>query len=108
MQSYLAMKNKQQVLNMLGLARRAQKLTTGEDRVLAAIRGRQTGLVFFASDGGASSRKKFTDKCQSYNVYLCTEFTRAELSYAIGSSRSLLAVMDQGFSTKMKQLLTTS
>ena len=97
------MKNKQQVLNMLGLARRAQKLTTGEDRVLAAIRGRQTGLVFFASDGGASSRKKFTDKCQSYNVYLC-----AELSYAIGSSRSLLAVMDQGFSTKMKQLLTTS
>ncbi len=50
--------NRQKVLNLLGLARRANKLVTGQDLVLAAIRKQKVALVFLAHDGGASSQKK--------------------------------------------------
>ena len=42
-------KNKEkQVLNMLGLARRANKLITGQELVLSAIRANKAQIVFMA------------------------------------------------------------
>ena len=51
-------------------------------------------------------KKKITDKCNSYNVTCSLEFTRDELSAAIGSKRSIIAVTDAGFAKKFKQLLS--
>ena len=68
-QSYLAMENKieqRKALNLLGLARKAGKLTTGQDLVLAAIRSGKAKVVLMANDCGQSTQKKFTDKCKSY------------------------------------------
>lgn len=95
----------QKILNLLGLARRAGELTTGEGMVLKAIQQGQTKLVFLAQDAGEASQKKFRDKCQSYQVTLCQRFTRAQLSQAIGQSRSILAITQAGFTKKMNQLL---
>ncbi|KMO58564.1 50S ribosomal protein L7, partial [Lacticaseibacillus rhamnosus] len=53
---------KQAVLNLLGLARRASRLTTGDQLVLSAIRSGEAKLVFVASDASANTRKKFSDK----------------------------------------------
>ncbi len=63
-------------LNLLGLARKAGKLTTGQDLVLAAIRSGKAKVVLMANDCGQSTQKKFTDKCKSYDVALTTEFTK--------------------------------
>ena len=107
-QSYLAMENKieqQKALNLLGLARKAGKLITGQDLVLAAIRSGKAKVVLMANDCGQSTQKKFTDKCKSYDVALTTEFTKQELSAAIGAKRSLIAVTDPGFGKKIRQLL---
>ena len=60
-------------LNLLGLARKAGKLTTGQDLVLAAIRSGKAKVVLMANDCGQSTQKKFTDKCKSYDVALTTE-----------------------------------
>lgn len=99
-------KNKEkQVLNMLGLARRANKLITGQELVLSAIRANKAQIVFMANDCGKSTQKKFTDKCKSYGVALTTEFTKQELSGAIGAKRSLIAITDPGFGKKIHQLL---
>lgn len=71
-QSYLAMENKiqqQKALNLLGLARKAGKLTTGQDLVLAAIRSGKAKVVLMANDCGQSTQKKFTDKCKSYDEH---------------------------------------
>lgn len=106
-QNYLEMKTKEQVLNLLGLAQRARKLTSGEQQVLKEIRNGKAKLVFFASNGGAASLKKISDKCDSYGVHLNTDFNREELSAAIGSKRSIVAVADPGFSKKMKSLLVS-
>ncbi|MCP0886026.1 YlxQ-related RNA-binding protein [Ligilactobacillus sp. WILCCON 0076] len=100
------MENKQRILNLLGLARRASKIVTGEDMVLKQIRSQKVFLVFVANDAGPNTRKKFTDKCHSYNVTFSDVFTQAELSVAIGQKRSIVAVCDTGFSKKMRQLLS--
>lgn len=99
------MQNRQKLLNLLGLARRAGKLVTGEELVLNAIRSGKASLVFFASDGGESSKKKFTDKTNSYKIAFSKTFTRQELGDATGLARTVIAVADQGFAKKMREYL---
>ncbi|TYC50795.1 YlxQ-related RNA-binding protein [Weissella muntiaci] len=99
------MENKQKLLNLLGLARRAGKLVTGEEMVLSAVRSNKANLVFFAQDGGASSKKKFTDKTNSYDVAFITALTRQELADATGLARTVIAVADRGFAKKMREYL---
>jgi ribosomal protein L7Ae-like RNA K-turn-binding protein len=52
------MTNKQKILNMLGLARRAGKLVTGEELVVDEVRKQKAKLVFVASDASENTRKK--------------------------------------------------
>lgn len=99
------MENKQKVLQLLGLARRARKVETGVDLALAAVRSGKAKLVFCASDAGKNTIKKMTDKCQSYAVMCSLDLTQIELSDAIGSKRSVVAVTDTGFSKKFMELL---
>ncbi|WP_439818137.1 YlxQ-related RNA-binding protein [Weissella paramesenteroides] len=99
------MQNKQKLLNLLGLARRAGKLVTGESLVLNAIRSGKVSLVFFASDGGQTSKKKFTDKTTSYKVSFSTALTRQELADATGLARTVIGIADQGFAKKMREYL---
>ena len=97
---------KQAVLNLLGLARRASRLTTGDQFVLSAILTGEAKLVFVASDASANTRKKFSDKSSYYQVPLVTMFSKMDLSQAIGSDRAMIAVTDAGFAKKMQELLT--
>lgn len=105
--NYLAMENKQKILNLLGLAQRARKVVTGTETVLKQVRAHQAVIVFVASDSAANTRKRFTDKCRSYDVSLTLDFTELELSSAIGQKRSVIAVTDKGFGRKMLELLST-
>ena len=57
-------KNKEQVLNLLGIARRARQLQSGEEIVLKNIQTKKAKFVFLASDAGKASAKKITDKCK--------------------------------------------
>ena len=56
--SYLVMiKNKEQVLNLLGIARRARQLQSGEEIVLKNIQTKKAKFVFLASDAGKDIEK---------------------------------------------------
>ena len=101
------MENKQKILNLLGLARRAGKVVAGEEMVLKQLRKQKLALVLVASDCGLATRKKITDKCQSYQVNLCEQFTKIELSIAIGQKRSIIALNDVGFAKKIQSLLVS-
>ncbi len=103
----LAMENRQKVLNLLGLAMRARKVITGTDTVLKQVRARQVVLVFVANDCAENTRKRFNDKCRSYDISLSQVFNELEISTAIGQKRSVIAVTDKGFGRKMLELLST-
>lgn len=100
--------NQEQVLSLLGLARRAGQLVSGESTVIQVIRNGEAQLVFFASDGGSATAKKVADKCHYYHVALVTAYDADQLSQAIGAKRKLIAVTQPGFAKKMTSLLTNN
>ena len=102
----MAKSNDQQVLSLLGLARRARQLVSGEAIVLKNIQTGKAKFVFLASDAGAASAKKFTDKCSFYHIPFCQQFTRRQLSQATGQARTVFGVMQSGFARKFEDLTT--
>ena len=96
----------QQAANLLGLARRAGKLTMGEGFVLGAIRDGSAHLVLVATDASANTIKQFTDKSSFYEVPILKVMTKMAIAEAIGVPRTAIAVVDQGFAKKLIKLLT--
>ncbi|WP_163971258.1 YlxQ family RNA-binding protein [Oceanobacillus halotolerans] len=93
-------------LNIVGLAFRARKCSIGEESIIRDIKGKRAKLVLLANDTGAQTRKKITDKCNSYGIPLRIVDDRETLSQAIGKShRVAVAILDEGFATKIKSLL---
>lgn len=99
--------NKQKVLNLLGLAQRASKLTTGEELALKEIRNRKAKVVFIAADASQNTQKKIKDKCSFYQIPCFDTLTAAEIAHALGKPRMVVAVLDAGFAKKMQELLRT-
>jgi ribosomal protein L7Ae-like RNA K-turn-binding protein len=94
-----------QALSLLGLARRAGKLTWHEAANLAAIRSGRAKLLILAVDAGQSTEKKYLDKCLSFSIPLVRFATRIKLGDSLGvSPRTAVAVLDQGFAAKIKEL----
>jgi ribosomal protein L7Ae-like RNA K-turn-binding protein len=90
---------------LLGLAKRAGKLITGEELVVKSIQNGQAQLIFIAHDASANLIKKITDKSNYYEVSLSQDFSENELSSAIGTNRKVMAIADQGFARKMETLM---
>ena len=97
--------NKQKLSNLLGLAQRAGRLISGEELVMKAIQEGKENLVFLANDAASNLTKKVTDKGHYYEVQVSTVFSTLELSTAIGRARKVVAVVDAGFSKKMRSLM---
>lgn len=99
------MNNEQKILNLLGIARRAGRLLSGEEMVIEAIRKQKPTLVIVASDASQNTLKRIKDKSTYYHVPCIELATRLQLSQAIGQQRSVIALTDVGFAKKIKQLL---
>jgi ribosomal protein L7Ae-like RNA K-turn-binding protein len=93
------------VLNLLGLAKRAGKITTGEELVIKTIQRQTAKFIFLANDASQNLNKKIIDKSNTYQIKTSTKYSQEELTKAIGSERKVLAVMDEGFAKKMENLL---
>jgi len=97
--------NKDKVLNLLGLCKKAKLLVSGEMFSLEKIKSKQAKLVFLASDAGVNTRKRVTDKCAFYEVKVITDFSSDEISRSIGkNNRMVVTVLDRGFAERMQML----
>ena len=72
--------------------------------MIKAIQEEKAQLVFLANDAASNLTKKVTDKGHYYDVQVSTVFS-LELSTAIGRARKVVAVVDAGFSKKMRSLM---
>lgn len=100
------MKQKQQILNLLGLAVRARMLISGEEMVVKEVQKNRAKLVIISSDASENAMKKIQDKCNSYNVELHVFGDRSDLGHATGKeARVALAITDDGFAKKLSALL---
>ncbi|MFK5883570.1 MAG: ribosomal L7Ae/L30e/S12e/Gadd45 family protein [Candidatus Izemoplasma sp.] len=100
------MDNNSKIMNLLGLAKRAGKVSMGQDLVLREIsKSSKNLLVFIASDAGENIRKKINDKTKYYELTLINTFDTDDLSKALGSvNRKTVVINDKGFIKKIKEL----
>lgn len=96
---------KRKILNLLGLAQRAGYIVTGEDNVTIAMQKQKVKIVFVAKDASANTLDKFEKKCYFYKVECNLDFDTDELSQALGKSRKIIGLTDQGFYKALKKLM---
>lgn len=96
------MSPEQKKLNLLGLATRAGLLVSGDDFVERAIKNNTVKLIFCANDASDATIERYQGLCERNNAVLVTDFTREQLSHAVGKSRTICAIGNPGLIKKFK------
>ena len=95
-------------LSMLGMARRAGKLSMGHDVAMCSLRSRKAKLVVFASDISDRlidefdiARKKYYPELQCLQI----DETIKDIYFALGYKAGVITVDDNNFSGRIKELI---
>lgn len=95
------------ILNLLGLCRRAGKLTAGNDAVIDEVVHKKAALVIVSFDISLNTEKKLKKACVNNNTRMMKlNRSRDELSDAIGRFCAVVAVLDKGFANRLVQLIS--
>lgn len=93
---------------MLGLARKAGKLTFGTDRITDSIRSKHPDIILMASDISENTRKRIENCCKYYKTeYGDLNMTMSILSHYIGQSSAVSAVSitDKSFTAAILEMI---
>lgn len=91
---------------MLGLCQKAGKLLSGEFQCEQAVKNGNAKMIIVAGDASANTKKLFKDKCSYRNIPLYEFSSKEQLGKTIGKEhRASLAIIDENFYRKLKQLL---
>ncbi|URL60821.1 L7Ae/L30e/S12e/Gadd45 family ribosomal protein [Acetilactobacillus jinshanensis] len=88
----------------MGIAQGAGKIISGENTLIMKIKAHQIGFLIIAADAGQATSKKFHDKASSHKIPLNDQFTKKELSHAIGRNRIVMGLQDRGFVNHLIEL----
>ncbi len=95
---------KAKLMTMLGFAKKAGKLMSGEGIVLDSIKRNQARVVILAKDASENTAKRIKDKAGYRNIKVIDLLNRTEIGQAIGvGDRVAVSVADEGFA---KSILT--
>lgn len=95
------------ILGLLGLMRRAGKLTAGFDAVSDRIKDKTAALIVLADDTSEKTSESISWHCTQMGVpFLRIETGMEEIGEAIGRKKAgVLAVTDQGFAKTLRALV---
>lgn len=94
------------VLSLLGLAKKAGKVASGEFSTESAVKSGKAYLVLVAEEASENTKKKFRNMCAYYEVPVFFYGKKEELGGCIGLEfRASLAVTDPGFSEAIRKQL---
>lgn len=96
------------LLSLLGLCRRAGRLVIGADPVREAVEADKAFLVLSASDISQNTEKKIRASVEAKgNVNYCIiKRTKDEISFSLGKTCAVLAIIDEGFAKKLLELIS--
>ena len=85
------------ILSLIGIARRAGKIATGDAQVEAMLKKRKGFLLIMAEDA-SGAQKKYNQWAGDLKLPILVIGTKLELGHSIGlSPRSAVLILDQGF-----------
>lgn len=87
------------LLNMLGLAKRAGKISAGTFICEKSIKSNTAKLVVLARDASENTKKSITNSCEFYNTRLIEISDMDSLGHSIGAKapRAVITVNDNNF-----------
>lgn len=94
---------------LLGLCRRAGKMTLGHDAVVSSIKSRNSYLAITCKDTSQRLKNEISDECNFNNRnvrYVDADFTMQELSLCIGKKVGVVSIEDRGFAEKLYSIIT--
>ncbi|HBN39044.1 MAG TPA: 50S ribosomal protein L7ae [Ruminococcaceae bacterium] len=101
-------KSKEKALSMLGLARRAGKLSMGHDMAEQALLKNKAQLLLFCSDASQRLINEFNKTIEKHRIntrVIITDFTMGEIHFALGYKAAVFTVNDKNFSNRIIQLI---
>lgn len=94
------------VLSLLGLAKKAGKVVSGEFSTETAVKSGKACLVLISEEASENTKKKFRNMCEFYEVPVFEYGRKEELGRCIGQEfRASLALTDPGFSEAVRKQL---
>lgn len=94
------------ILGLIGLAKRAGRISEGAEFSEDAVRRGRSKLVIVAADTSENGKKAIRDCCEHYKVKYVLYATKTELGKAVGSElRSVISVNDDGFAAAILKKL---
>ncbi len=95
------------ILSLLGLCRRAGKVTVGNDAVREAVAKGKSKLVIAADDISENTKKEVSRVCALNNTdFLKISRSKESLSNALGRFCAVISVNDSGFANKLSELIS--
>ncbi len=95
-------------VSLLGLARRAGKLSMGHDTVLDAVKKKQAALIVFTSDTSERLKREITleakKRAEKAECRVIRE-TMDEIHFLLGYRAGVLSVNDINFASRITQLI---
>ena len=99
----------QNILNLLGLARKAGKLALGYTATTLAIKKGLVPLVLMASDTAPNTREKMERLCHKYRVDIYYLVDHGELGRALGkSTQNVVGVMSKELASAFKKQILSA
>ncbi|MBQ7202843.1 MAG: ribosomal L7Ae/L30e/S12e/Gadd45 family protein [Eubacterium sp.] len=102
------MNNSKKYISLLGIARRAGKLSMGHDMALKSIKEQKAEIVIFASDISnrlVSEMQRAADSVKKEITCIKIEETIDEIHCLLGYKAGVLTVDDKNFSTRIYELI---
>ncbi len=86
------------VLSLIGMAKRAGKVVSGEFSTEKAIKERKAKLVIVSDDASDNTKKLFTNKTAYYMIPIRFYSDKSSLGHGIGCEiRTSVGITDEGF-----------
>lgn len=96
------MENNNKIYGLLGLARRAGKISFGTESSIETIEKKKAKLVIVAEDSSDRTKKNFKELCESFKVELRIIGTIELLSQSIGQvNKAVLVVKEENFAKEI-------
>ncbi|MGN1050858.1 MAG: L7Ae/L30e/S12e/Gadd45 family ribosomal protein [Acutalibacteraceae bacterium] len=95
------------VLSLMGLMRKAGKISIGADPTVDSAKNGKSSLVVFAKDLSENTRKTVLKNINPYGIPLLTApRTKDEISFAVGKTCGVFSVEDKGFADKLQKVIS--
>ena len=93
------------LLSLLGVCRRAGKITIGCDPVIESVKKGESSLVIFAKNTSENTRKTVLSAvAQSEVEVLNLDYDKEDISVSLGKLCAVASINDKGFAKKLLSL----